>query len=135
MRKGIPIVEAKAWSGSRGQAIISETSDALIEFLSAMSPGQILDRKLPGEDNASSSLYSWARSASDSDLVTLGQGSKGINYSLSLCVTGPFVLSGSDTTLSLSANGSLVFTADGWDYPLHSTAEGDGFDPGIPGRI
>ncbi|KAF2502632.1 beta-N-hexosaminidase [Lophium mytilinum] len=136
LRKGIPIVGAKAWSGSRGPAIIPVTSDASIEFLSSHAPGQNLDRKLPGENSASTSLFSWARSASDNGSVALGQGSKGMNYSLSLSVTGPFTLSGPDTTLSLSGNGTLVFTtSDGWDYPLRSTDIADGFDPGMPGRI
>ncbi|KAF2816943.1 beta-N-acetylhexosaminidase [Mytilinidion resinicola] len=136
MRKGIPIVGAKAWSGSRGQVVVPDTSDASIEFLSSNAPGQNLDRKLPGEGKASSSLFSWARSTSNNDTITLGRGSKGMNYSLSLSITGPFTLSGPDTTLSLSGNGTLVFTtSDGWDYPLRSTNIADGFDPGMPGRI
>jgi hexosaminidase len=58
-----------------------------------------------------------------------------MNYTLELDANGPFSLHSDDATLSLSADGELVFSADGWPYPLRSVAETDGFDPAEPGRI
>lgn len=76
--------------------------------------------------------------------MTLGAGSYGPPYTLTLDVSSPFTLSGPDTTLSLgelSTNASggittLIFTtADGFPYPLRSVSSDDGHDPGHPGRI
>jgi hexosaminidase len=78
---------------------------------------------------------SWTSDKKSRERVHLGYGSKGMNYRLKLDVTGPFVLSSDDCSLSLSASGTLAFTSDGWEYPLHSVAEDAGFDPGYPGRI
>ncbi|KAK8049497.1 beta-N-acetylhexosaminidase- variant 1 [Apiospora phragmitis] len=112
MRRGIPLVAARAWSGARGTQLDVGTVDDSIDFLSAQAPGQNL------------------RSP-----VTLGHGSKGMNYTLTLSVAGPFVLSSGDVTLQLSESGSLAFVSDGWTYPLRAVHEQDGFDAGHPGRI
>jgi hexosaminidase len=138
MRRGIPLVAAKAWSGSRGPAVEARTTDASITFLSSQAPGQNLDRQLlTARSNAAGELISWARenAAHDGDAVQLGYGSKGMNYTLSLSVTGPFMLSSADVTLMLSGAGVLAFTSDGYEYPLRSVSEEDGFDSGLPGRI
>jgi len=126
MRRGIPLVAARSWSGARGIALDASTIDESIDFLATHAPGQNLDRK--------TDFISWTR-GSESDPVALGYGSKGMNYSLTLSVTGPFTLSSDDIALSLSENGTLLFSADGWEYPLQSVAENDGFDAGHPGRI
>ncbi len=67
--------------------------------------------------------------------VDLGYGSRGMNYTLQLTVVGPFTLESTDAVLSLSEDGQLTFTADGWPYPIRSVAENDGFDPAAIGRI
>ena len=130
MRRGIPLVAARAWSGSRGGLLDMATVTESIDFLSAHAPGQNLDRR--------TDFTSWSRRPEDAGnnrVVTLGYGSKGMSYTLTLSVTGPFTLSSSDATLQLAADGSLTFDADGWLYPLRSVDEKDGFDPGHPGRI
>lgn len=126
MRRGIPLIGARAWSGARGMAVDASTIDNSIEFLSANAPGQNLDRK--------SDFVSWKRK-SERNPVTLGHGSKGMNYTLHLSVTGPFTLASDDVILSLTSNGSLIFNSDGYEYPLRSVSETDGFDAGHPGRI
>ncbi|KAI0185209.1 glycoside hydrolase superfamily [Xylaria flabelliformis] len=143
VRRGIPLVAARAWSGKRGVKIETETIDESLDFLAAAAPGQNLDRRITISSNQTDEarrqgeLVSWTRSdgSTDKDEVHLGYGSKGMNYTLALSVTGPFTLSSDDVTLTMSEDGSLVFIADGWEYPLRSVAEGDGFDPGAPGRI
>ncbi|RYP40133.1 hypothetical protein DL767_001848 [Monosporascus sp. MG133] len=139
MRRGIPLVGARAWSGVRGPLLDPATVDASIDFLSAHAPAQNLDRRLPGQQGGSTTdeLVSWARGDSDETgpVVELGYGSKGMNYTLTISATGPFTLSSDDVTLTLSGDGSLVFDADGYRYPLRSVAEDAGFDPGHPGRI
>jgi hexosaminidase len=58
-----------------------------------------------------------------------------MNYTLDLTVTGPFSLESADDALTMSKDGQLTFTSDGWPYPLRSVAQEDGFDPSQPGRI
>lgn len=136
IRRGIPLVAARAWAGSRGPTLDPQLLDPTIDFLSPRIPGQNLDRTIaPESTNTSTSLLSWTRPATANETITLGHGSRGMNYSLSISATAPFQLSSNDTTLSLDASGSLIFTADGWPYPLRSVGESDGFDPGQPGRI
>ncbi|CAJ0555286.1 Ff.00g053510.m01.CDS01 [Fusarium sp. VM40] len=136
MRRGIAIVGARAWSGSRGPQLLEETTDTGIDFYSPRAPDQNLDRALPTK-KGNGVLLSWARSSSDGKKVNLGHGSKGMNYSLTLSVNGPFTLSGPDNSLALDKDGSLVFTADGWEYPLRQVSSKDAFelDPGHPGRL
>ncbi|KAF5613587.1 beta-n-acetylhexosaminidase [Fusarium subglutinans] len=135
MRRGIAVVGGRAWSGSRGPKLVEETSDSSIDFYSPRAPDQNLDRVLSLGGNGT--LLSWTRSDSDGKKVHLGHGSKGMNYTLTLSITGPFTLSGPDNILSLDKGGNMVFTADGWEYPLRKVTKDDalGLDPGAPGRI
>ncbi|KAF4453279.1 beta-n-acetylhexosaminidase [Fusarium austroafricanum] len=136
MRRGIALVGARAWSGNRGPKLMEETTDTSIDFYSPRAPDQNLDRVI-SPDKENGTLISWNRSGSDGKQVNLGYGSKGINYTLSLSITGPFTLSGPDNSLSLNKDGNLVFTADGWAYPLRKVSSEDALDldPGHPGRI
>ncbi|ENH67155.1 Beta-hexosaminidase [Fusarium oxysporum f. sp. cubense race 1] len=135
MRRGIAVVGGRAWSGSRGPKLLEETSDTSVDFYSPRAPDQNLDRVL--SLGANGTLVSWTRSGGDGKEVHLGHGSKGMNYTLTLSVTGPFTLSGLDNTLSLDKSGNMVFTADGWEYPLRKVTKDDALDldPGAPGRI
>ncbi|KAM5509884.1 glycosyl hydrolase family 20 [Fusarium oxysporum f. sp. phaseoli] len=135
MRRGIAVVGGRAWSGSRGPKLLEETSDTSVDFYSPRAPDQNLDRVL--SLGANGTLVSWTRSGGDGKEVHLGHGSKGMNYTLTLSVTGPFTLSGLDNTLSLDKSGNMVFTADGWEYPLRKVTNDDALDldPGAPGRI
>ncbi|KAK2476995.1 hypothetical protein H9L39_12219 [Fusarium oxysporum f. sp. albedinis] len=135
MRRGIAVVGGRAWSGSRGPKLLEETSDTSVDFYSPRAPDQNLDRVL--SLGANGTLVSWTRSGGDGKEVRLGHGSKGMNYTLTLSVTGPFTLSGLDNTLSLDKSGNMVFTADGWEYPLRKVTKDDALDldPGAPGRI
>ncbi|KAH7222955.1 glycoside hydrolase superfamily [Fusarium oxysporum] len=135
MRRGIAVVGGRAWSGSRGPKLLEETSDTSVDFYSPRAPDQNLDRVL--FLGANGTLVSWTRSGGDGKEVHLGHGSKGMNYTLTLSVTGPFTLSGLDNTLSLDKGGNMVFTADGWEYPLRKVTKDDALDldPGAPGRI
>ncbi|KAH7057166.1 family 20 glycosyl hydrolase [Macrophomina phaseolina] len=142
MRRGIPLVGARAWSGSRGANITASTFAATVDFLSPRIPGQNLDRRIapPAAANtAGTTLFSWGRPAANvSSGADLGVGSVGMNHTLRLRATGPFALSGPDTTLSLAPTGSLTYTtADGWPYPLRSVSAAAALelDPGQPGRI
>ncbi|KPI42579.1 Beta-hexosaminidase subunit A1 [Cyphellophora attinorum] len=134
-RRGIPIVAARAWSGSRGAKLDPETIDQSIDFLSAHAPGQNLDRTTPSPVNASAPLLTWTAPPSSSNIYHLNKGSKGLNHTLHLKYTGPFTLSGPDTILALDGSGHLIYTSDGIAYPLRSVSATDGFDPGHPGRI
>jgi hexosaminidase len=60
-----------------------------------------------------------------------------MNYTLTLKATGPFTLSSSDNTLSLTEAGELIFNEDGYIYPLRSVTAEDALelDSGHPGRI
>ncbi|KAK6225312.1 glycosyl hydrolase family 20 [Colletotrichum tabaci] len=136
MRRGIALTGARAWRGSRGPELVADDAAPSIDFFSPLAPGQNLDRILPSA-SPSSPLFSWARCADDPETVHLGHGSKGMNYTLTLFVTGPFTLTGPDSTLSLDNDGGLTFGADGWPYPLRAVSEQDALelDPGHPGRI
>ncbi|KAG8670291.1 hypothetical protein FPOAC1_009699 [Fusarium poae] len=136
MRRGIALVGARAWSGSRGPKLLEETTDTRIDLYSSQAPGHNLDRTLSISGN-NDTLLSWSRSSSDSDRIALGHGSKGMNYTLTLSVNGPFTLSGPDNSLSLDKSGNLVFEADGWEYPLRHVSKDDALklDTGHPGRI
>ncbi|KAF5646702.1 beta-n-acetylhexosaminidase [Fusarium tjaetaba] len=135
MRRGIAVVGGRAWSGSRGPKLVEETSDGSVDFYSPRAPDQNLDRPLSLGGNGT--LVSWSRSDGDGKEVHLGHGSKGMNYTLTLSITGPFTLSGPDNTLSLDNDENLIFTADGWEYPLRKVTKDDALDldPGAPGRI
>jgi hexosaminidase len=137
MRRGIALVGARAWSGSRGPQLLEETTDASIDFYSLRAPDQNLDRVLSSAINNNGTLLSWTRSSSDGKQVHLGHGSKGMNYTLTLSASGPFTLSGPDNSLALDKDGNLVFAADGWEYPLRRVSSEDAreLDPGHPGRI
>jgi hexosaminidase len=116
-----------------------------------MAPAQNLDRRLTGSQNLlaqnPSPLLSWTQKGSQSVNSSLGIGSYGPPYTLTLDVSSPFTLSGPDTSLaltslsSLSSNTSsnittLIFTtADGFPYPLRHVSLTDGHEPGHPGRI
>ncbi|KAI1016184.1 hypothetical protein LB504_009196 [Fusarium proliferatum] len=135
MRRGIAVVGGRAWSGSRGPKLLEETSDSSVDFYSPRAPDQNLDRLLSLGGNGT--LVSWTRSDGDGNEVRLGHGSKGMNYTLTLSIIGPFTLSSPDNTLSLDKEGNMVFTADGWEYPLRKVTKDDALDldPGAPGRI
>lgn len=129
------MVGGRAWIGSRGPKLLEETSDSSVDFYSPRVPDQNLDRVLSLEGNGT--LVSWTRSDNDGNEVHLGHGSKGMNYTLTLSITDPFTLSGPDNVLSLDKDGTMVFTADGWEYPLRKVTKKDALDldPGAPGRI
>jgi hexosaminidase len=144
MRDGIPVVAARAWSGARGLNLTVSTLSSSLALLTANAPGQNLDRRFPGQNpSEKTSLFSWSKGASDGSNITLSKGSYGPPYTLSISASGPFTLSGPDTSLSVetvSSNTtnttSLVFTTnDNFPYPLRHTALADGHDPGHPGRI
>ncbi|KAF2643765.1 beta-N-hexosaminidase [Massarina eburnea CBS 473.64] len=147
MKEGIPVVAARAWSGARGVNISADDLQATLDHLTPKAPGQNLDRRLPNSQQPSSEkpLFTWTRASSNLADVTLGKGSYGPPYTLTLNVSSSFNLSGPDTSLSFevissnltrNANSTIVFTtSDNFPYPLRSTAEGDGHDPGHPGRI
>ncbi|KAJ4305873.1 hypothetical protein N0V90_001406 [Kalmusia sp. IMI 367209] len=147
MRNGIPVVAARAWSGARGVNVSIDDFDSTLELLTAKAPGQNLDRRFTKSASAEedSPLFTWSSTGSSATNVSLGKGSYGPPYTLSLKASGPFTLLGPDTSLSIgtvpsniSTNGTstLVFsTADGFPYPLRSTDQADGHDPGHHGRI
>ncbi|MBE3047568.1 family 20 glycosylhydrolase [Candidatus Bathyarchaeota archaeon] len=133
MRRGIALTGARAWSGRRGAEVDGDVVAASIDFFSPLAPGQNLDRVLSEE------TIEWTREggAGGEGEVQLGYGSKGMNYTLTLSVDGPFTLSGPDNTRSLDDKGSLFFDSDGWIYPLREVSSEDALelDPGHPGRI
>ncbi|KAH8703578.1 putative beta-N-hexosaminidase [Talaromyces proteolyticus] len=140
IRRGVPLVAARAWSGSRGPLIHGDTIDQTIDFLTPRIPGENLDRVLLPSQSRGDSLFSWKRQPHHSEKYHLNKGSKGLNYTLTLSVSGPFNLSSSDVSLSLSApissnsSSTLVFTSDGWSYPLRSTSYNDStYFPESPG--
>ncbi|KAG8156319.1 hypothetical protein KVR01_013771 [Diaporthe batatas] len=146
MRGGIPVVAARAWSGARGLNVSAEGLPSTLELLSPNAPGQNLDRRLPGQQRSLSAkdpLVSWSRQPSDTANVSLGRSSYGPPYTLTIRASSAFSLTGPDTSLSIenvtsndTETTTLVFkTADNWPYPLRSTSESDGHDPGHPGRI
>jgi hexosaminidase len=137
IRNGIPVVASRAWTGSRGPRLDEAGLEDAIEILTSNAVGENLDRKLSRKKNTRDPLITWnkPRTNNADDQITMGYGSKGMNYTLQLSAEGPFSLESNDTVLSLSETGQLTFTADGWPYPLRSVAEGDGFDPAAIGRI
>lgn len=141
MRRGIPLVASRAWAGERGPVLEAEQWTASVERYIRDAPSQNLDRNIRNSVpnvGGINNILSWNRrnaSTSADSPVTLGYGSKGPNYTMTLSVTGPFNLSSSDATLSLSQEGCLVFVADGTSYPLRSVDPNDGFEAGHPGRI
>ncbi|KAJ5654697.1 hypothetical protein N7490_001700 [Penicillium lividum] len=137
IRNGIPVVASRAWSGNRGPLLNQSTLDDSIAVLTANAVSQNLDRRIvrDGSKGLSSAIFSWVNPDPKVQQHQIGLGSKGMNYTLELDVTGPFSLQSDDATLSLSAGGELVFSADGWPYPLRAVAETDGFDIAEPGRI
>lgn len=139
IRRGVPLVASRAWSGSRGPFVEEDTLDQTIDILTQRIPGENLDRVLHAEAKGHS-LLTWSRQPHHPKAVHLKKGSKGLNYTLSLSITGPFSLSSSDVSLSLSPSDSnsssstLAFTSDGWPYPLRSTSYNDSkFFPESPG--
>ncbi|KAL5339945.1 glycoside hydrolase superfamily [Aspergillus crustosus] len=138
MRRGIALIGARSWSGSRGPEVIPETLDTTIDFFSPLAPAQNLDRTIPPA-KCGGPLVSWKRkdSEKEKESVALGKGSKGMNYTLTLTATGPFSLRSSDTLLTLDHDGILTFNEDGYIYPLRSVTPQDALelDPGHPGRI
>ncbi|TDZ28989.1 Beta-hexosaminidase [Colletotrichum spinosum] len=136
VRRGIPLVGSRAWSGTRGPELEPADVAPSVDFFSPFVPAQNLDRRVsvPG---TSGQQFNWTRSAESSGTVHLGYGSKGMNYTLTLNVTGPFTLSGPDNDLSVNRDGKLVFNADGYMYPLRVVSEEDAviLDDGHPGRI
>ncbi|KAF7587956.1 hypothetical protein BBP40_006495 [Aspergillus hancockii] len=137
IRNGIPVVASRAWTGKRGPTIDLSTLPASMELLTAEAVAQNLDRRILKINSDSQDLLSWRKDEGSvvSDKIHLGYGSKGMNYELDLDVAGPFILSSNDSTLLLSSDGCLTFVSDGWEYPLRSILETDGFDEGYPGRI
>ncbi|KAF1937146.1 glycoside hydrolase [Clathrospora elynae] len=147
MREGIPVMAARAWAGARGMNIDMKDLSESIAVLASKAPGQNLDRRLPGSLSSTqhSPLLSWMRNSSAIANLSLGKGSYGPPYTLTLNVSSAFTLSGPDTSLSLApiphnttqdSTHSLIFTtADGFPYPLRSVSIIDGLDPGHPGRI
>ncbi|KAL4960395.1 beta-N-acetylhexosaminidase [Aspergillus stella-maris] len=140
MRRGIPLVAARAWSGGRGPEVWPESVSDSIDFFSPTVPAQNLDRVLIAEPRSNSStLFSWQRPATttSSNYTYLGKGSKGMNYTLTLTATGPFMLSSPDNSLSLTEDGELAVNEDGYIYPLRSVSLEDALDldSGHPGRI
>ncbi|KAL4916722.1 glycoside hydrolase superfamily [Aspergillus aurantiobrunneus] len=138
LRRGIALVGARAWSGSRGPGVQPETSDQSIDFFSPLAPAQNLDRVIPATDTEEDGvLFSWSRSDRDDDQVSIGKGSKGMNYTITLVASGPFTLSSTDNSLSLDDDGNLAFNEDGYLYPLREITDEDALqlDPGHPGRI
>ncbi|KAL3468109.1 glycoside hydrolase superfamily [Aspergillus heterothallicus] len=141
MRRGIALVGARAWSGTRGPEVEPDTLATSIDFFSPLAPAQNLDRTIrpDSKDSGNDVLFSWKRPGCSiaSDHVTLGKGSKGMNYTLTLTATGPFTLASTDNTLSLNSEGELTWAEDGYIYPLRSVTLEDALelDPGHPGRI
>lgn len=139
MRRGIALVGARAWSGSRGPELEEALVAPSIDFFSPLAPGQNLGRFITRREGGGSDgpLVSWTGSGGGNSTEELGYGSKGMNYTLQLSATGPFSLAGPDNKLSLKCNGELVFNADGYEYPLRHVAAQDALvlDPGHPGRI
>ncbi|KAK5046353.1 hypothetical protein LTR84_008497 [Exophiala bonariae] len=145
IRRGIALVGARAWGGSRGPLLDLDDLDNTIDFLSPRCPGANLDRVLTHTDPESdAALISWTNIDSTNTSVDLGHGSKGMNYTLVLTATGPFNLTSLDASLSLTASSQsgshLVFIADGIIYPLQKTTYKDSSifpnEVGVsPGRI
>ncbi|KAI5843263.1 putative beta-N-hexosaminidase [Tricharina praecox] len=125
-REGMPVVGARAWSGSRGPLLDTSTLAESVARLATAAPGQNLDRRIPALP------VSW----NGTTPAVIGLGSKGMNYTLTISYTAPFTLSSlPDANLTLLPSGELHFIADGTHYPLRSTSSSAGYDAGHPGRI
>lgn len=137
IRNGIPLVASRAWTGSRGPRLDERTLDSSLEILTNKAVAQNLDRRLPQENHSPGTILTWTRPKTPQPPreYELGHGSKGMNYTLNLTVTGPFSLESGDDALTMSKDGRLIFISDGWPYPLRSVAEEDGHDPVEPGLI
>lgn len=138
MRRGIPLVGARAWTGARGPNITAPSFSRAVDHFSPRIPGQNLDRRRLSPHNTTTTLFAWTRTPDSAETVALGAGSVGMNHTLRLRATGPFALRGPDTALALAPDGTLTYTtADGWPYPLRAVAAGAALalDPGQPGRI
>ncbi|KAJ4321956.1 hypothetical protein N0V94_002668 [Neodidymelliopsis sp. IMI 364377] len=147
IREGIPVMAARAWAGKRGVNITTQDMDASIRLLAAMAPGQNLDRRptaLRKNSQTKRPIVSWSQ-RNGAMAETFGKGSFGPPYTLSLNISSPFSIKGSDTSLSLTnvitntttntSVSTLVFTtADGFPYALRNVSYND-YDPGHPGRI
>ncbi|KAI6467635.1 hypothetical protein MCOR14_005634 [Pyricularia oryzae] len=145
LRRGIALTGARAWSGKRGVELNPDLVSTSVDFFSPFIPAQNLDRTVRGTNLTS--VPTGSSSANRNPIISwkageewVAEGSKGMNYTLTLTADGPFSLSGPDNSLSLvqSEDGhSLVFDADGYKYPLRSVSNKDGteLDPGHPGRI
>ncbi|KAL2831688.1 glycoside hydrolase superfamily [Aspergillus cavernicola] len=116
MHRGIVLVGARAWSGRRGPEVQADTFAASIDFFSPLAPAQYLDRVIhpDPEKGDSDILFFWKRSGdhchSDPDHITLGKGSKGMNYTLTLTAVGPFTLSTRATRSPSPTTGSSSST-------------------------
>jgi hexosaminidase len=134
MRTGIALIGARSWSGRRGSEVNPDTLLDTINYLAPRAPGQNLERVIHSKKGSDGSLVSWKRDEEDSKL---GHGSKGLNWTLTLEVDGPFKLHSKDNNLTLDEDGTLVFNADGYEYPLRQVTSDDALDldPGHPGRI
>ncbi|PLN85324.1 glycoside hydrolase [Aspergillus taichungensis] len=136
IRDGIPVVAARAWSGNRGPLLEESSLSESVDLLTSAAVAQNLDRRIKKTAERNYDFVNWRTTNQKvTDRVSLGYGSKGMNYKLDMVVSGPFTLSSDDVTLELSPSGSLTFISDGWPYPLRSVAENDGFDPIELGRI
>ncbi|RMZ41123.1 hypothetical protein AFCA_005037 [Aspergillus flavus] len=137
IRNGIPVVAARAWAGNRGPIINVPTLSDSMDLLTSKAVAQNLDRQISHKSEDANELLSWTNPSENinRDKIHLGYGSKGMNYELTLNVSGPFTLWSNDSTLALSPDGNLTFVSDGWEYPLRSIEETDGFDESYPGRI
>ncbi|RJE18439.1 hypothetical protein PHISCL_09221 [Aspergillus sclerotialis] len=140
IRNGIPVVAARSWTGKRGPKLDESTLSSSIDLLTSHAVGQNLDRRITTEKfDEYFPLAQWTKNGKNYGRHFkgdhIGLDSKGMNYTLELEVTGPFMLSSRDDTLTLSHDGTLTFNSDGWEYPLRSVSETAGFDVGFPGRI
>lgn len=140
IRNGIPTVAARSWTGKRGPKLEESSLSSSIDLLTSHAVGQNLDRRItPERFDEFFPLAQWSQHgrhhARNFKGDHIGLDSKGMNYTLELEVTGPFALSSRDDSLALSDDGTLTFNSDGWQYPLRSVSETDGFDIGFPGRI
>lgn len=139
IRDGIPTVGARAWSGSRGPKLDVTVLAASRALLSASAPGQNLDRRIKtifggGIDGL---IVDWKNPANKAK-ARIGMGSKGMNYTMAISYSStPWRLAAphDGVELYMHDNGALFFTADGFEYPLRSIDQADGYDPGHPGRI
>ena len=133
IRDGFPVVGARSWSGRRGPQISVGTLEISKSILTNNAPSQNLDRRLGRGYNTGDLLFNWPSDATDDHSAAK---SKGMNYTMQITYTSLFTLSSTQdaVSLTLTSNSTLVFTADGFEYPLRSVAE-SAFDPGLPGRI